>query len=584
MMLFARDVVRLGEIKTMLSINASRFAAVVVIIAACGTPEREPRSGSSAVSPHREAASLEAAAGAPTNDDFDAAQVVSALPFTVALSTVEATTAYDDPSCFGNAASVWFAFTPVVDTYLEANTLGSTYDTTLSVYVGTRGALIPLACNDDFQGSQSRVEVMLSAGTTYYLMVGAYYYPGQGGSLQFSMSALEGPAVEVDLGIVGGADPPIAYQGLENSAGFHVFNDGPYRATNVQVEVALSGPGRITLVELDNEPCVSNSDTTATCALATLDGWAGRGLLLRYVGLEEGQVVITSTVVADQTDPNTYNNTATVNLDVVRPNLTDLAVSIDSRHAVKVHREITSLVAVRNNGPATASSVVMTATIVSTDARTVSVTATQGTCNVWYTDVVYCVVGALAAGETATVTIVSRADVEGRFISTAIVENEAWWLHQVDPDPSNNSQQTKTQVIETGSPMTTTTSQQRIPVNFSAYVPCANDFVFLDGTMHAYFQSQANPDIGLFSYDSLFNAAGISGFGLNSGETYHGTGVTRSALRSSSSFDSNIYQNISRIIGENTGNDLVLHQTMIVRVEPDGSVKAEVLKETVDCK
>src|SRR5450432_1131834 len=50
---------------------------------------------------------------APSNDDFNNATVVSALPFTDNIDTTGATAAADDPeNCFQSNASVWYSFTP----------------------------------------------------------------------------------------------------------------------------------------------------------------------------------------------------------------------------------------------------------------------------------------------------------------------------------------------------------------------------------------------------------------------------------------------------------------------------------------
>ena len=75
----------------------------------------------------------------PANDEFAAAEVIVKSPFATFTSTLEATTAPDDPSCFGNDASVWYAYTPPVSTMITADTFGSDYDTTLSVYTGAQG-------------------------------------------------------------------------------------------------------------------------------------------------------------------------------------------------------------------------------------------------------------------------------------------------------------------------------------------------------------------------------------------------------------------------------------------------------------
>jgi hypothetical protein len=111
----------------------------------------------------------------PPNDEIDRATVVSGIPFTYAQNTSGATAALDDPSCFGQTGTVWFTFTPASDMWVEVNTFGSEYDTTLSVYAGVRGALSQAACNDNSQGLQSRVRFNAGAGITYYLMVSSPY-------------------------------------------------------------------------------------------------------------------------------------------------------------------------------------------------------------------------------------------------------------------------------------------------------------------------------------------------------------------------------------------------------------------------
>lgn len=111
----------------------------------------------------------------PVNDDFSHATVVSAIPFTTTEDTRAATVAPDDPFCFGRSATVWFAFTPSTNMRIEVNTFGSNYDTTLSAYTGSRGALTQIACNDDAAGTlQSRIRFDAVAGTTYFFMVSSF--------------------------------------------------------------------------------------------------------------------------------------------------------------------------------------------------------------------------------------------------------------------------------------------------------------------------------------------------------------------------------------------------------------------------
>lgn len=107
------------------------------------------------------------------NDEFSDAMPVTSLPFTDSRNTRVATAAADDPSCAGRIGkTVWYSFTPEVETRIDADTFGSNYETTLSVYTGTRGTLTQVACNERSQGFQSRVIFTAAAGTTYHLMVG----------------------------------------------------------------------------------------------------------------------------------------------------------------------------------------------------------------------------------------------------------------------------------------------------------------------------------------------------------------------------------------------------------------------------
>lgn len=135
----------------------------------------------------------------PVNDDINSATVVNEpLPFTDAASTVDATTAADDPDCFGSGPTVWYVYTPTASGPVSADTFGSDYDTTLSVYEGAPGSLVQLVCNDDSGSFQSRVVWEAAAGTTYYLMAGAYA-SGPGGALNFTVQPSAPPVTITDF-------------------------------------------------------------------------------------------------------------------------------------------------------------------------------------------------------------------------------------------------------------------------------------------------------------------------------------------------------------------------------------------------
>jgi hypothetical protein len=112
----------------------------------------------------------------PPNDDIANATVITALPFTDGpIDTTAATTELNDPDCFGNGLTVWYVFTPSEDVVILADPqANSNYDTTLSVYTGSPGALTQIACSDD------RVIFEATAGTTYYFMVGNFFFNSSG--------------------------------------------------------------------------------------------------------------------------------------------------------------------------------------------------------------------------------------------------------------------------------------------------------------------------------------------------------------------------------------------------------------------
>jgi hypothetical protein len=164
------------------------------------------------------------AQAAPANDDIASATVIPGLPFADGpLDTTEATTARDDPDCAGNGPTVWYAFTPAADAFVLADTFGSDYDTTLSVYTEEGGALTQLACNDDFNGLQSGVPFEATAGTTYYLMVGSFA-SGPGGSLIFSIDVAPPPLVfDLAMGAKGTVTPKTGVATVRGTVGCNVL-------------------------------------------------------------------------------------------------------------------------------------------------------------------------------------------------------------------------------------------------------------------------------------------------------------------------------------------------------------------------
>jgi hypothetical protein len=97
----------------------------------------------------------------------------STVPQTVTGSTVGRINGLTPICASSSAPEATYSFTAPADGTDTIDTLGSTYDTVLSVLDGTCGGA-PLSCNDDFSGLQSQVNVTLTAGQTVIIVVDGY--------------------------------------------------------------------------------------------------------------------------------------------------------------------------------------------------------------------------------------------------------------------------------------------------------------------------------------------------------------------------------------------------------------------------
>jgi len=124
------------------------------------------------------------------NDYCDGAYVIpsNAVYYTNAQSTLGATSTGDPADVASLSKGVWYVFTPQTSGYYVASTIGSGFDTVLALYTGSPGALSLAAFNDDLSIDQtaSRVATSLTAGTTYYFLIGGY--EGATGALMFNLS------------------------------------------------------------------------------------------------------------------------------------------------------------------------------------------------------------------------------------------------------------------------------------------------------------------------------------------------------------------------------------------------------------
>ena len=130
----------------------------------------------------------------PANDACQNARLIPGVPFTEEFDTRSATGSASDPvSCSGarDSNSVWYAITAPVQTVYGVDTIQSEYDTVLSVYTGSCGALTLVKCNNDFSNDKATANRSLltfpaQAGVTYLIEASG---TGIGGTLRLRVGA-----------------------------------------------------------------------------------------------------------------------------------------------------------------------------------------------------------------------------------------------------------------------------------------------------------------------------------------------------------------------------------------------------------
>ncbi|MBI3846343.1 MAG: hypothetical protein HY292_17065 [Planctomycetes bacterium] len=127
--------------------------------------------------------------GAPFNDSaLNALAICSGAYYgTTVGATSDGSSSCDSPTPSGD---VWFSYTPQGATPLVIDTCDSAFDTVLSVHTGRPGtAANQVVCNDDFCGTQSKIEMTPVTGTTYYIRVAGFN--GASGPFKLALSGAE---------------------------------------------------------------------------------------------------------------------------------------------------------------------------------------------------------------------------------------------------------------------------------------------------------------------------------------------------------------------------------------------------------
>ncbi|UYO98704.1 DUF11 domain-containing protein [Microbacterium sp. M28] len=223
-----------------------------------------------------------------------------------------------------------------------------------------------------------------------------------------------------DLGVQKTATPTTGVPGTPQSFTITVTNDGPSTARGVSVADFL--PEGFIDPTTPTEGC-QITGSVGTCLLGDLEPGATRTVTVNGVIAADATGTISNTVTAatTTTDPNGDNYSATVDVPLA-PSADVSLTKTTSTPSVALDGDVTYVVTVRNDGPSTATGVVVT-DVVEDGIALVDGTATAGTWSIdgW-------VVGTMQPGAEESLTISAVATAEGTFTNTATASAET-------PDP-----------------------------------------------------------------------------------------------------------------------------------------------------
>ncbi len=247
------------------------------------------------------------------------------------------------------------------------------------------------------------------------------------------------PVVDLAIAKADSVDPAEAGGALTYT--LTVTNNGPSTATGVMVTDLL--PSEVSFVSaVASQGSVSESGGNVSADLGTLLSGATATVTLNVTISDSALGVITNTasVTGNETETNTSNNSAT-EPTTVTPVVDVQVTKVDDVDPVNAGGVVTYTLLVRNNGPSTATGVIVTDTLPagvtyrSSSSTQGSVTSSNG--------VVTANVGTLANGAQATILLAVDIDASttGTITNTVTVTT-----NEPDPDPENNTDDEETTV------------------------------------------------------------------------------------------------------------------------------------------
>ncbi len=304
---------------------------------------------------------------------------------------------------------------------------------------GGGGTLISTMLNDGAGGFETARD--FTAGTNPFAVALGDF--SRDGRLDLAVANETGKSISL---LINACNSPDLRLTKTHTGDFNVGQDGVYNLslTNVgtsttfgSVTVTDTLPTGLTYVSaVGTDWSCSANGQTVTCTLGNaIAANATTNIVLTVAVSAAAAPSVTNTAtVANVSDINSGNDTAS-DLTIVHP-VADLSLTkTASATRVAISNNLTYTVVVRNNGPSTANSMVMT-DVLPAGMNFVSASSTRGTCSN-NNGTVTCNIPNLlnvTTTNTATITIVTTAQTEGVKVNSASVTGA-----EIDPVTDNNS-------------------------------------------------------------------------------------------------------------------------------------------------
>lgn len=229
---------------------------------------------------------------------------------------------------------------------------------------------------------------------------------------------LDPAAPATDLGVAMSTSSANATVGVPYTYTIDVKSVGALGASNVRLTDVI--PSSSTFVSVTTSQGSCSGVTTVTCNLGNIAADAKATVQLTVTPNVAGGLTNSASVVANETEPNTRNNSGGV-WSYVAGSSADVSLTLGaSASTVKRLSNLTYTATVKNNGPSTATAVTVTDTL-PTSMKFVSASSTQGSCS--GTGYITCSLGSMVNGATATVKIVVQPQSTGKYTNTVYVNS-----------------------------------------------------------------------------------------------------------------------------------------------------------------